>query len=151
MRTIKLIYTVFILLLVASCNPAEKISEKDVMKAFNDFSFNSDDEISKSFKDQTTKDFTMYEVGRKWNSDEFLEYVKTFGKFKCKRNYKNIVIHTDINSAHISLEHTAEIQLEKPTPDGKTLLYYEWLESGYLVKGDGKLKFKFYFSEQIND
>jgi hypothetical protein len=150
MRTIRLIYTVFILLLFVSCNQVERISEKDVMKTFNDFILNSDNDISK-FKDQTTKDFMMYEVGRKWSSDEFVEYVKTFGKFKCKRNYRNIVINTDINSAHISLEHTAEIQLEKLTPDGKTVLFFEWLESGYLVKEDGKLKFKFYFSEQIND
>ena len=150
MRTIRLIYSVFILLLFVSCNQVERISEKDVMKTFNDFILNSDNDISK-FKDQTTKDFMMYEVGRKWSSDEFVEYVKTFGKFKCKRNYRNIVINTDINSAHISLEHTAEIQLEKLTPDGKTVLFFEWLESGYLVKEDGKLKFKFYFSEQIND
>ena len=150
MTTIRLIYSVFILLLFVSCNQVERISEKDVMNTFNDFILNLDNDISK-FKDQTTKDFMIYEVGRKWSSDEFVEYVKTFGKFKCKRNYRNIVINTDINSAHISLEHTAEIQLEKPTPDGKTVLYYEWLESGYLVKEDGKLKFKFYFSEQIND
>ena len=150
MTTIRLIYSVFILLLFVSCNQVERISEKDVMNTFNDFILNLDNDISK-FKDQTTKDFMIYEVGRKWSSDEFVEYVKTFGKFKSKRNYRNIVINTDINSAHISLEHTAEIQLEKPTPDGKTVLYFEWLESGYLVKEDGKLKFKFYFSEQIND
>ena len=150
MTTIRLIYSVFILLLFVSCNQVERISEKDVMNTFNDFILNLDNDISK-FKDQTTKDFMIYEVGRKWSSDEFVEYVKTFGKFKSKRNYRNIVIDTDINSAHISLEHTAEIQLEKPTPDGKTVLYFEWLESGYLVKEDGKLKFKFYFSEQIND
>ena len=83
MRTIRLIYTVFILLLFVSCNQVERISEKDVMKTFNDFILNSDNDISK-FKDQTTKDFMMYEVGRKWSSDEFVEYVKTFGKFKCK-------------------------------------------------------------------
>ena len=27
---------------------------------------------------------------------------------------------------------------------------FEWLESAYLVKEDGTLKFKFYFSEAIN-
>ena len=64
---------------------------------------------------------------------------------------KNLVIDTDINSAHISLEHTGEFELETPTPDGKTFLSYEWLESAYLIEEKGKLKFKFYFSEQIND
>ncbi|MDA0987461.1 MAG: hypothetical protein O3A55_07690, partial [Bacteroidetes bacterium] len=124
---------IFVFLLFVSCNQVERISEKDVMKTFNDFILNSDNDISK-FKDQTTKDFLIYEVGKKWSSDEFVEFVKSLGKFKSKRNYSNIVINTDINSAHISLEHTAEIQLEKPTPDGKTVFSYEWLESGYLIK-----------------
>ncbi len=35
--------------------------------------------------------------------------------------------------------------------DGKkTLLNYEWLESAYMVRVDGKLKIKFYFSDSIN-
>ena len=64
---------------------------------------------------------------------------------------KNIKIDTDLNSAHISLEHTGEFELETPTPGGVTFLSYEWLESAFLIKENGKLKFKFYFSEQIND
>ena len=64
---------------------------------------------------------------------------------------KNIKIYTDFNSAHISLEHTGEFTLEKPIQNGSKTLSYEWLESAYLVKENNKLKFKFYFSEQIND
>ena len=41
--------------------------------------------------------------------------------------------------------------LEKPIQNGSKTLSYEWLESAYLVKENEKLKFKFYFSEQIND
>ena len=77
--------------------------------------------------------------------------MKGFGNFESKRDFRNIIIDTDINSAHISLEHSGEFQLEKPLQDGTTFLSYEWLESAYLVKENGKLKFKFYFSEQIND
>tara|TARA_B100000614_G_scaffold132621_1_gene118188 strand:- start:88 stop:450 length:363 start_codon:yes stop_codon:yes gene_type:complete len=57
----------------------------------------------------------------------------------------------NLNSAHISLEHTGEFEFETPTPEGVTFLSYEWLESAFLIKENGKLKFKFYFSEQIND
>jgi len=32
----------------------------------------------------------------------------------------------------------------------KELHNYEWLESAYLVRVDGKLKIKFYFSDTIN-
>ena len=66
-------------------------------------------------------------------------------------DFKNIKIDTDFNSAHISLEHTGEFTLEKPIQNGSKTLSYEWLESAYLIKVNEKLKFKFYFSEQIND
>lgn len=62
-----------------------------------------------------------------------------------------MVIDTDINSAHIRLEHRGNFVLENPTPEGETELYYEWLESAYLVKQGDDLKFKFYFSEQVNE
>ena len=62
-----------------------------------------------------------------------------------------IILDTDVNSAHISLEHDGEFILENPTPDGQVKLNYKWLESAYIVRDNGKLKFKFYFSEQIND
>jgi outer membrane biogenesis lipoprotein LolB len=32
----------------------------------------------------------------------------------------------------------------------KTLLNFEWLESAYMVRVDGKLKIKFYFSDTVN-
>ena len=147
MRKISL--TLLALLFIA-CSKPKKISEEEVMKTFNEFFYFLDNDVEK-IRDHLTDDYMIYEVSRKWNTEEFIEFVKGFGKFKSKREFKNIVIDTDINSAHISLEHTGEFELETPTPDGATFLSYEWLESAYLVKEDGKLKFKFYFSEQIND
>ena len=146
----KKISLTLITLLFLACNSPEKISDQEVMKTFNEFFYLLDNDVEK-IRDHLTDDYMIYEVSRKWNTKEFIEFVKGFGKFKSKREFKNIVIDTDINSAHISLEHTGEFELETPTPDGATFLSYEWLESAYLVKEDGKLKFKFYFSEQIND
>ena len=85
------------------------------------------------------------------SQDEFLEFVKSFGSFEVERKFSNMVIDTDINSAHIRLEHRGNFILENPTPKGETELYYEWLESAYLVKQGDDLKFKFYFSEQVNE
>ena len=61
-----------------------------------------------------------------------------------KREFKNIEIDTDFNSAHVSLEHHGEFDIN--TPDGKVRLIFDWLESTYLVEKDDELKFKFYFS-----
>lgn len=144
----KLLLAPFIFFL--SCKQPQKVSEKEVMETFNEFFFLLDNDVEK-IRNHLSADFMIFEVKRKWNTEEFIDFVKGFGKFESKRNFKNIKIDTDFNSAHISLEHSGEFQLEKPTPDGVTSLSYEWLESAYLVKEKGKLKFKFYFSEQIND
>ena len=139
-----------LLSLFVSCEQQKKISEKEVMETFNEFFYLLDNDIDK-IRNYLSEDFMIFEVSRKWNAEEFIEFVKGFGKFESKRNFKKIKIDTDLNSAHISLEHTGEFELETPTPEGVTFLSYEWLESAYLIKENGKLKFKFYFSEQIND
>ena len=120
------------------------------MKTFNEFFYLLDNDVDK-IRDYLSEDFMIFEVSRKWDTEEFIEFVKGFGEFESKREFKNIIIDTDFNSAHITLEHTGEFELENPTLDGLTFLSYEWLESAYMVKENGKLKFKFYFSEQIND
>ena len=136
-----------------SCNSAtiddRTVTEEEVMSVFNDMFYALDNDLD-SYAKYVTDDFLIYEIGRTFDLDEFLEFVQGFGKFKSNRTFKNFRIDLDKNSAHVSLEHTGEFTLESPTPEGDTYLYYEWLESAYLVKEDGKLKFKFYFSQQVN-
>ena len=149
----KIYLSTFLLLLVACFNGSEqghKIPEEKVRETFNNFFYAIDNDYTK-IKDFVTDDFVIYEVGRKWTTDEFLEFVKSFGSFEVERKFSNMVIDTDINSAHIRLEHRGHFILENPTPEGEKELYYEWLESAYLVKQEDDLKFKFYFSEQVNE
>jgi len=141
---------IFLTLFLTGCVQSENISKDEVMDTLNEFFYLLDNDVDK-IREYLSEDFLIYELSRKWNTDEFIEFVKGFGNFESKRDFRNIIIDTDINSAHISLEHSGEFQLEKPLQDGTTFLSYEWLESAYLVKENGKLKFKFYFSEQIND
>ena len=146
----RLIFISLLISIFISCEQPKKISEKEVMEVFNEFFYLLDNDVDK-IRDYLSEDFMIFEVSRKWNTEEFIEFVKGFGKFQSKRDFRNIKIDTDLNSAHISLEHTGEFELAKPTYDGVTFLSYEWLESAYLIKENGKLKFKFYFSEEIND
>ena len=146
----RFIYFFFLFPLFISCEDSKKISDKEVMKTLNEFFYFLDNDVDK-IRDYLSEDFMIFEVSRKWDTEEFIEFVKGFGEFESKRDFKNVIIDTDLNSAHITLEHTGEFELKKPTPDGITHLSYEWLESAYLIKENGKLKFKFYFSEQIND
>ena len=146
----RFIYFFFLFALLISCEDSKKISDKEVMKTLNEFFYFLDNDVDK-IRDYLSEDFMIFEVSRKWDTEEFIEFVKGFGEFESKRDFKNVIIDTDLNSAHITLEHTGEFELKKPTPEGITHLSYEWLESAYLIKENGKLKFKFYFSEQIND
>ena len=133
-------------LIIFACQSPTKISEKEVMNSFNSFFEVLDNDLD-SFGSMVTEDFFIFENSRRYSKEEFIEFVKTFDIVSSKRSFEDVVIDTDVNSAHISLKHFGEFIVNTPT--GKTKLEFEWLESTYAVKIDNKLKFKFYFSEAI--
>jgi len=133
-------------LTIFACQSPTKISEKEVMDSFNSFFEVLDNDLD-SFGSMVTEDFFIFENSRRYSKEEFIEFVKTFDIVSSKRSFEDVVIDTDVNSAHISLKHFGEFIVNTPT--GKTKLEFEWLESTYAVKIDNKLKFKFYFSEAI--
>ena len=133
-------------LIIFACQSPTKISEKVVMNSFNSFFEVLDNDLD-NFESMVTEDFFIFENSRRYSKEEFIEFVKTFDIVSSKRTFEDVVIDTDVNSAHISLKHFGEFIVN--TPDGKTKLEFEWLESTYAVKVDNKLKFKFYFSEAI--
>ena len=133
-------------LIIFACQSPTKISEKVVMNSFNSFFEVLDNDLD-NFESMVTEDFFIFENSRRYSKEEFIEFVKTFDIVSSKRSYEDVVIDTDVNSAHISLKHFGEFIVNTPT--GKTKLEFEWLESTYAVKVDNKLKFKFYFSEAI--
>ena len=116
------------------------------MNSFNSFFEVLDNDLD-NFESMVTEDFFIFENSRRYSKEEFIEFVKTFDIVSSKRSFEDVVIDTDVNSAHISLKHFGEFIVNTPT--GKTKLEFEWLESTYAVKIDNKLKFKFYFSEAI--
>ena len=133
-------------LVIFACESPTKISEKEVMDSFNSFFEVLDSELD-NFDSMVTEDFFIFENSRRYSKEEFIEFVKTFDIVSSKRTFEDVIIDTDVNSAHISLKQFGEFIVN--TPDGKTKLEFEWLESTYAVKVDNKMKFKFYFSEAI--
>ena len=116
------------------------------MDSFETFFEVLDRDLS-SFDAVVADDFFIYENSRRYSKSEFIDFVKTFDIISSKRKFEDVVIDSDYNSAHISLKHYGEFLVN--TPEGKVKLEFEWLESTYAIKVDGKLKFKFYFSEAI--
>ena len=133
-------------LTIFACQSPTKISKKEVMDSFNSFFEVLDNDLD-NFDSMVTEDFFIFENSRRYSKEEFIEFVKTFDIVSSKRIFEDVVIDTDVNSAHISLKQFGEFIVN--TPDGKTKLEFEWLESTYAVKVDNKMKFKFYFSEAI--
>ena len=133
-------------ILIFACQRPTKISEKEVMDSFETFFEVLDRDLS-SFDTVVTDDFFIYENSRRYSKAEFIDFVKTFDIISSKRKFEDVVIDSDYNSAHISLKHYGEFLVN--TPEGIVKLEFEWLESTYAIKVDGKLKFKFYFSEAI--
>ena len=133
-------------LVIFACESPTKISEKEVMDSFNSFFEVLDSDLD-NFDSMVTEDFFIFENSRRYSKEEFIEFVKTFDIVSSKRTFEDVIIDTDVNSAHISLKQFGEFIVN--TPDGKTKLEFEWLESTYAVKVDNKLKFAFYFSEAI--
>lgn len=133
-------------LFIFACQKPTKISDKEVMKTFETFFEVLDNDID-SFDSMVTDDFFIFENSRRYSKEEFIEFVKSFDIISSKREFEDITIDSDYNSAHISLKQYGEFVIN--TPQGKTKLEFEWLESTYVIKKNDTLKFKFYFSEAI--
>ena len=133
-------------ILIFACQNPTKISKKEVMDTFETFFEVLDHDLS-SFDSMVTDDFFIYENSRHYTKAEFIDFLETYDIVSSKRKFEDVVIDSDYNSAHIALKQLGEFIVN--TPEGKVKLEFEWLESTYAVKVDGKLKFKFYFSEAI--
>ena len=142
MKKLLLLFT----LSIFACQSPTKVSKEEVMESFETFFEVLDHDLS-SFDAVVTDDFFIYENSRHCTKAEFIDFVKTFDIVSSKRKFEDVVIDSDYNSAHIALKQLGEFIVN--TPEGKVKLEFEWLESTYAVKVDGKLKFKFYFSEAI--
>ncbi|NOY47090.1 MAG: hypothetical protein GXO84_02565 [Chlorobi bacterium] len=145
-------FTIFFVLIALGCSPQqEKISESDVIKTIEglfkaiDVENNNPDLLD----NYVTKDFILYENGKKMNKKEVVEFVSEFPFTESDWELSDFRISTDINSAHISLFNTGNFVLQ--TDSVQMQQKYEWLESAYLVKEKDTLKIKFYFSDTISE
>ena len=146
----KKIMILLITLLLNGCTSNQKISEEEVMNTllgmFDSFSVESSNK--ENFYNWVTDDYVLYEMGRTFTASEFLEFASSFNTIEDDWELSDMTISIDDKTAHAYFKNKGRFVTLN---DGqKTLLNYEWLESAYMVKVDGKLKIKFYFSDAIN-
>jgi len=137
------------ILLIVSCNNSNEITEQDVKDTifgmFDSFSIESEDK--NNFYNYVTDDYVLYEIGKKMNAAEFLEFASTFNTIEDDWEITDWNISIDKGSAHAYFKNNGRfVTLNEGK---KTLLNYQWIESAYLVKVDDKLKIKFYFSDAV--
>ena len=137
-------------LLLFGCTSNQRITEEDIMNTllgmFDSFSVESSNKDN--FYNWVTDDYLLYEMGKTFTASEFLEFASSFNAIEDDWELSDMKISIDNNSAHAYFKNKGRfVTLNNGQ---KTLLNYEWLESAYMVKVDGKLKIKFYFSDTIN-
>ena len=146
----KKIMILLVAFLLNGCTSNQKISEEEVMNTllgmFDSFSVESSNK--ENFHNWVTDDYVLYEMGRTFTASEFLEFASSFNTIEDDWELSDMTISIDDKTAHAYFKNKGRFVTLN---DGqKTLLNYEWLESAYMVKVDGKLKIKFYFSAAIN-
>ena len=138
------------LLFTVSCVNNKPITEQEVkdtiLGMFDSFSVESDN--INNFKNYVTDDYVLYEIGKVMTADDFIEFAQTFNTIEDDWTISDWNISIDKNSAHAYFKNQGRfVTLNEGK---KELLNYDWHESAYLVRQDGKLKIKFYFSDTIN-
>ena len=147
----KKIILLFSSILLIGCNNSEKISEQEVIDTIYGMfdSFSVESENKNNFYNFVTDDYVLYEIGKKMNAEQFLEFASTFNTVEDDWELSDINISIDNNSAHAYFKNKGRFVTHNEGK--KTLLNYEWMESAYMVKENGKLKIKFYFSDSVKE
>jgi len=142
-----------ILLLVTSCvySSQNKITEEEVKNKFYEFFdvLSVDNPDKSKLYDLVTDDYFIFENQKKYSMEEFIAFVNTFKIINNNWQLSDFKIDIDYNSAHASLRNVGTFLVD--TDSGNVIMDFDWLESAYLVREEGELKFKFYFSDAVKE
>ena len=156
MKNIFTTLTIILILSNLSCNSVDnslKISEDQVKDTVGNFFASIEVGSELNTNDYITDDFKIVELGGPYTLDEFWALIaESQGDnitISRKWDLSNWSISIDVNSAHASFKNNGTFIT---SVDGQEVTSNPvWLESGYLVLVDGKLKIKYFQSEEVSD
>ena len=146
-------YFFLLIFFIFSCNSSNQtdITEQEVKDKFDEFfgvlSVNNLDK--NKLYELVTDDYFIFENQKKYSMEEFIEFVSTFKTLEDNWELSDFEIDIDKNSAHASLRNDGKFLVE--TDSGNVIMNFDWLESAYLIREGGELKFDFYFSDAIKE
>ena len=138
---------------IFSCNSSNQtqITEQEVKDKFHEFfevlSVNNPDK--NKLYELVTDDYFIFENQKKYSMEEFIQFVSTFKTIEDEWELSEFEIDIDQNSAHVSLRNVGKFLVE--TDSGNVIMNFDWLESAYLIRDEGELKFDFYFSDAVKE
>ena len=146
-------YFFLLIFFIFSCNSSNKtdITEQEVKDKFDEFFgvLSVDNPDKNKLFELVTDDYFIFENQKKYTMEEFIEFVSTFKTLEDNWELSDFEIDIDKNSAHASLRNVGKFLVE--TDSGNVIMDFDWLESAYLVREGGELKFDFYFSDAIKE
>ena len=156
MRNIFTTLTIILIVSNLSCNSIDnsnKITEDQVKETVSNFFSSNEIGSELNTNDYVTDDFKIVELGGPYTLDGFRELITEIQgeniPVSRKWNLSNWSISIDVNSAHASFKNNGTFIT---SVDGQEVTSNPvWLESGYLVLVDGKLKIKYFQSEEVSD
>ena len=156
MKNIFTTLTIILIVSNLSCNSIDnsnKITEDQVKETVSNFFSSNEIGSELNTNDYVTDDFKIVELGGPYTLDGFRELITEIQgeniPVSRKWNLSNWSISIDVNSAHASFKNNGTFIT---SVDGQEVTSNPvWLESGYLILVDGKLKIKYFQSEEVSD
>ena len=146
-------YFFLLIFFIFSCNSSNQtdITEQEVKDKFDEFFevLSVDNPDKNKLYELVTDDYFIFENQKKYSMEEFIEFVSTFKTLEDNWELSDFEIDIDKNSAHASLRNVGKFLVE--TDSGNVIMNFDWLESAYLIREGGELKFDFYFSDAIKE
>ena len=146
-------YLFLLIFFIFSCISSNQtdITEQEVKDKFDEFFevLSVDNPDKNKLYELVTDDYFIFENQKKYSMEEFIEFVSTFKTLEDNWELSDFEIDIDKNSAHASLRNVGKFLVE--TDSGNVIMNFDWLESAYLVREGGELKFDFYFSDAIKE
>ena len=146
-------YFFLLIFFIFSCNSSNQpdITEQEVKDKFEEFFgvLSVDNPDKNKLYELVTDDYFIFENQKKYSMEEFIEFVSTFKTLEDNWELSDFEIDIDKNSAHASLRNVGKFLVE--TDSGNVIMNFDWLESAYLIREGGELKFDFYFSDAIKE